>query len=153
MSIRQSDAREVKERLLRTRAFLVAQKSQKALVTTGKHPLPQIKPTVLNPGYQNPVEMVTGEKILAVVKPTVSSPRQDSQDGGINSAPSSRKTLGKDDEKFGEMSRILKESVPNQKEVSEASGKFALRNHKYYTDIVLCRRVQKTTTLTALDDE
>ena len=112
MSKRQSDARDVEERLLRTRALLVAQKSQKTSVTTVRNSLPQIKPTVSNIGYP-----VTGETFLAEVKPTGRNPGQDKQDRGINSSQSCSKTLNENGEKIREMSRILDESMPNEKEV------------------------------------
>ena len=118
MSKRQSDAREVKERLLRTRALLVAQKSQKALATIGKNSPPQHKPTVSNPGYQNLADVTTEEKILAAVKPTGLSPRQDSHDARMmNSIPSSSRISNENGKKNREMSRILKESMPVEKEV------------------------------------
>jgi hypothetical protein len=94
--------------LLRTRALLVAQKSQKTSVITGRNSLPETKPTVSSPEYQNPSVVATGEKFLAQIEHTGLKPGQDSQDGGINSTR----------EKFREISRILEESVPNEKEVN-----------------------------------
>ena len=136
MSKRESDAREVKERLLRTRALLVAQVSQKPRpVTSEDKSITESKPTTMNYGItnlpanskpteintrcQNPVVVDTGEKLLAEVKPTVLKSSEAVQTGGIKPAQANQNVLNvKVPQKIQEMSRIVEESLTsNQKEV------------------------------------